>query len=86
MALKLGVDSVMCDGSALPYEENVAWTAMMAQKAHAVVSQSVIGLCVCVNVCVHVIERVHHARTPQIITEEEQKHALTTTHNTIYMK
>lgn len=37
MALKLGVDSVMCDGSALPYEENVAWTAKMAAKAHALV-------------------------------------------------
>lgn len=37
MALRLGVDSVMCDGSALPYEENVAWTAKMAAKAHALV-------------------------------------------------
>ncbi len=37
MALRLGVDSVMCDGSALPYEENVAWTARMAAMAHALV-------------------------------------------------
>lgn len=29
------VDSVMCDGSALPYEENVAWTAKMTRLAHS---------------------------------------------------
>ena len=30
------VDSVMVDGSALPYEENLRWTAAMATHAHAV--------------------------------------------------
>lgn len=60
MALKLGVDSVMCDGSALPYEENVAWTAMMAAKAHALVSL-VIQSAPCV--CTHAIKRVAFTRS-----------------------
>lgn len=29
------VDSVMCDGSAKPYEENVSWTAQMTRLAHS---------------------------------------------------
>ncbi|CAM9600896.1 unnamed protein product, partial [Ectocarpus sp. 12 AP-2014] len=33
-ALEAGVDSVMIDGSAMDYEENVEWTARMAELAH----------------------------------------------------
>ena len=40
MALSMGaVDSVMVDGSALPYEDNVKWTAKMTQAAHAKVGR-----------------------------------------------
>jgi hypothetical protein len=35
LALNNGVDSVMVDGSALPIEENIAWTKKMAVLAHA---------------------------------------------------
>jgi len=34
MALELGVDSVMVDGSAWEYEKNVEWTAKMTRLAH----------------------------------------------------
>ncbi|CAM9857283.1 unnamed protein product, partial [Discosporangium mesarthrocarpum] len=33
-ALAAGVDSVMIDGSALPFKENLAWTASVARLAH----------------------------------------------------
>jgi hypothetical protein len=35
LALELGVDSVMVDGSAMPYDDNVAWTAERSAEAHA---------------------------------------------------
>eukprot|EP00903_Cladosiphon_okamuranus_P010731 g10143.t1 len=33
-ALEAGVDSVMIDGSHMEYEDNVAWTARLAERAH----------------------------------------------------
>jgi len=34
MALEHGVDSIMVDGSAMPFEDNMRWTAKMAALAH----------------------------------------------------
>ena len=39
MALRAGVDSIMVDGSAMPFEQNMEWTAKMAALAHAQVWQ-----------------------------------------------
>ena len=52
----------MCDGSALPYEENVAWTARMAAKAHALV-RSGCFVCMRVNAYTHAFYTTTHDTT-----------------------
>ena len=43
MAIALGIDSVMVDGSAWDYEKNVQWTKTMAEHAHDKVREKTCG-------------------------------------------